>query len=290
DAQLKVVNDKFDKLYVDFVEMALYLEERFYPHLLTTIFGRRWLLTHGMELDITKCLHSPEYISALGAAIGKAIEKGMQDGLSVGITHGAKGRVLTDVVTYNPSAEADYISTLQHLQNVNFALLTELRSNKDASVDIVMNILRLEETLAERLGLTESQPHVDQLMVPIYHSHNQVVVGTSALSLALDVSSSRVQKIKENIANHRSALRDVFVPLAEPLSATMLTGTKGIFNVISATTGMTTTLSTTLASAGIVSPVYVDDYEVAGMDDQAGTDGNTDPFPNVDDAELNIPL
>ncbi|GKG48127.1 hypothetical protein Tco_0510012, partial [Tanacetum coccineum] len=70
---MKVVNDKFDKLYTDFVEMALHLEEKFYPHLLTTIFGRRWLLTQGMELAITKCLNSPEYLSDLGAAINKAI-------------------------------------------------------------------------------------------------------------------------------------------------------------------------------------------------------------------------
>nr|GEY66806.1 hypothetical protein [Tanacetum cinerariifolium] len=111
--------------------MASHLEERFYPHLLTTILGRRWLLTHGMELAITKCLHSLEYLSALGSAIGKAIEKGMQDGLSTRITHGAKGRVLTDVAAYNPSAKADYIFVLQHLQNVNFPLLAELRSNKD---------------------------------------------------------------------------------------------------------------------------------------------------------------
>nr|GFC44499.1 hypothetical protein [Tanacetum cinerariifolium] len=153
DAQLNIVNDKFYKLYVDFVEMAL--------HLLTTIYDRHWLLTHGMKLAITKCLHSPEYISALGAAIGKAIEKGMQDGLSVEITHGTEGRALTDVAAYNPSAEADYIFALQQIQIVNFSLLAELRSNKDASVDTLMNILRLEETLAERLGLTESQPHVD---------------------------------------------------------------------------------------------------------------------------------
>nr|GFA20392.1 transposase (putative), gypsy type [Tanacetum cinerariifolium] len=228
DAQLKVVNNKFDKLYADFVEMTLHLEERFYPHLLTTIFGRRWLLTHGMELVITKCMYSLEYLSALEAAIGKAIEKDMQDGLFAGITHGAEGRVLIDVAAYNPSAEADYISALQYLQNVNFPLLAKLRSNKDASVDTVMNILRLEETRAERLGLTESQPHVDQMMVPIHHSPDQVAVGASASSLALDVSSSRVQKIKKNIANHRSALRDIFVPLAEPLSATALTGTKGL--------------------------------------------------------------
>nr|GEV21766.1 hypothetical protein [Tanacetum cinerariifolium] len=160
DAQLKVVNDKFDKFYVDFV--ALHLEEWFYPHLFTIIFGRRWLLTHGMELAITKCLHFPEYLSSLGVAIGKAIKKGMQDGLSTGITHGAEGRVLTNVAAYNPSAEADYISALQHLQNVNFSLLVELRSNNDASVDT--------------------------LMVPIHHSPGQVVVGASNLSLALDVS------------------------------------------------------------------------------------------------------
>nr|GEU48265.1 hypothetical protein [Tanacetum cinerariifolium] len=84
------------------------------PHILTTISGRRWLLTHGMELAIAKCLNSPEYLSALEAAIGKALEK------------------------------AEYISALRQLQDVNFPLLVELKSNKDASVEAIMEILRLE--------------------------------------------------------------------------------------------------------------------------------------------------
>ncbi|GKC81074.1 hypothetical protein Tco_1136791 [Tanacetum coccineum] len=153
DSQLKVVNDKFDKLYTDFVEMTLHLEEKFYPHLLTTISGRRWLLTYGMKLAVTKCLNSPEYLSALGAAIGKAIKKGIQDGLATGITHGQEGRVLTYVAAYNPSAEVDYVSALQQLQGVNFPFLAELKSNKDASIEALMNILRLDEHLVERLGL-----------------------------------------------------------------------------------------------------------------------------------------
>ncbi|GKF31030.1 hypothetical protein Tco_0100828, partial [Tanacetum coccineum] len=62
-----------NRLYTDFMEMTLHLEEKFYHHLLTTIFGRRWLLTHAMELAIVNCLNSPEYLSALGAAIDKAI-------------------------------------------------------------------------------------------------------------------------------------------------------------------------------------------------------------------------
>ncbi|GKD32547.1 hypothetical protein Tco_1248056, partial [Tanacetum coccineum] len=38
-----------------------------------------WLLTHGLELAIAKCLNSTEYLSSLGAAIGKAAEKGLPD-------------------------------------------------------------------------------------------------------------------------------------------------------------------------------------------------------------------
>nr|GEW75017.1 hypothetical protein [Tanacetum cinerariifolium] len=219
DDRMKVVNDKFDKLYTDFVEMALHLEEKFYPHLLTTISSRKWLLTHGMELAIVK-----------------------------------EGRVLTDVAAHNPSTEVDYISALQQLQNVNFSLLAKLKSNKDASVETVMDILLLEDPLAEKLGLNELQPDVGQLMVPIHRSSDKVVLGATALSLALDVSNFRVQKIRENIANQRSAIRDVFVPLAEPFFAAVLTN----------------------------------DYEVVGANDQSVADGNATSFLNVDDAKLNI--
>ncbi|GJU62398.1 hypothetical protein Tco_1244233 [Tanacetum coccineum] len=232
DDRMGEMNDKLD---TNLVELALHSEERFYPHLLTTISRRRWLLTHGLELTIAKCLNSTEYLSSLGAAIGKAVEKGMQEGLSTGITHGAR------------------------LQSVNFFLITELKSNKDASIDTIINILCLEDSLAERL----------------------------------DVSSSQVQRIKENIANHRSALRDVFVPLSEPLSATALMG----MEVISATIDTPTAPSTTLASVSIITPISIEDYELVGTDGQEAVNesvpndangGNVNPFPNVDDIELNV--
>nr|GEX49619.1 hypothetical protein [Tanacetum cinerariifolium] len=194
DDRMKVVNDKFDNL---------------------------WLLTQGMELAIIKCMNLPEYLSALRVAIGKAIEKGMQDGLSAGITHGNKGKVLTDVAAYNPSTEADW-------------------------------------PLVEKLGLDKLQPNIDQLMVPIHHSPDKVVIGATALSLALDVS---------NI---------------------LLIGTKGTSDVVSATGGATTTMSTNFASANTIAHIYVNDYKVIDEDDQAAADGNTASFPNVDDVELNI--
>nr|GFC15580.1 hypothetical protein [Tanacetum cinerariifolium] len=112
---------------------------------------RRWLLTHGMELAIAKCLNSTEYLSALEAVIGKAIEKGMQEGLFAGITHGARGRTLTDVAAYNPSAKANYLYALQCLQSVNFSLIAKLKTNKDTSVEVIMNLLHLDDALAEKM-------------------------------------------------------------------------------------------------------------------------------------------
>ncbi|GKA03326.1 hypothetical protein Tco_0676107 [Tanacetum coccineum] len=255
DDKIKEANDKLEKLDADVVAMVFHLEEKFYPHLLNTIVGRQWLLTYGMELAVTKCLNSTEYLSALGAAIGKAVEKGMQEGLSAGITHGIEGRTLTDIATYNP----------------------------------------LEDHLADRLGLTASQPHADQLMVLIHHSPDHRVIGASALSLSLDVSNFRVRKIKENLANRVSALCDVFIPLSEPLFVTALTGTKGTLAVIAIPARTTTALSVTFASTSVVRPISMDDYEIVHADDQRGGSAedqiggdNVDPFLNVDNVDLNL--
>ncbi|GKG40318.1 hypothetical protein Tco_0467095, partial [Tanacetum coccineum] len=69
----EIVNDKVAKLDADLLEMALHLEEKFYPHLLTTISSRRWLLTHGLKLAVIKCLNSPEYLTTLGSAISHTV-------------------------------------------------------------------------------------------------------------------------------------------------------------------------------------------------------------------------
>ncbi|GKB14309.1 hypothetical protein Tco_0848232 [Tanacetum coccineum] len=59
DAQMNIVNDKVAKLDADLLEMALHLEEKFYPR---SPYHYIWL---------------EEYLSALGAAISRAIDKGM---------------------------------------------------------------------------------------------------------------------------------------------------------------------------------------------------------------------
>nr|GEZ36560.1 putative transposase (putative), gypsy type [Tanacetum cinerariifolium] len=78
DAQMNIVNDKVANLDANLWNMALYVEEKFYPHILTSIFGRRWLLTRVLKLAVVKCLNSPKYLTASGSTISRAIKKGMQ--------------------------------------------------------------------------------------------------------------------------------------------------------------------------------------------------------------------
>ncbi|GKD38957.1 hypothetical protein Tco_1259164 [Tanacetum coccineum] len=126
DEQVKVLSDKVAGLEVDLIGMDLHLDEVFYPRYLTTIVGRRWILSRGLRLVVMKCIQSPEYLVTLGGAIGRVVDKGMYGGLAASINHGKAGRGLANVATYNPSAQADYISVVNALYVVDFPLLAQL--------------------------------------------------------------------------------------------------------------------------------------------------------------------
>ncbi|GJZ59214.1 hypothetical protein Tco_0615030 [Tanacetum coccineum] len=193
NAEMKVVNKRVEKLDADLLEMACHLEEKFYPHLLTTISGRRWLLTHGLKLVLIKCLNSSEYLTALGAAISRSIEKGMHDGLAAGIDHGRARRNL--------------------LYDVDFPLLAELKSHKDASIEDVMNLLCLESPLADAPGMDSLQPDVEQLRVPIHRSEDQVVLGltgAASTSASIPTATSITMALSTTFAS-ASSIPPIFV-------------------------------------------------------------------------------
>ncbi|GJV47607.1 hypothetical protein Tco_1437819 [Tanacetum coccineum] len=157
---------------------------------------------------VDQCLNSNEYMEALGHAFGRAIEKGMQEGLAAGIEHGQAGRCLTDLEAYIPSAEDDFNSAIRDLRDLNFPLLKELSDKKDASTWDIMDLLRLDDTVAETLGMTDLQPDVNQLMVPVHHKQDRVVIGSQALSVALDICRGRVEKMERNLIERLPFLKD----------------------------------------------------------------------------------
>nr|GEY30489.1 hypothetical protein [Tanacetum cinerariifolium] len=72
------------------------------------------------------------------------------------------------------------------LRAVKFPLLSQLESRKDASMADIFDLLRLEGPAAETLEASRLQPSFEMLMVPIHLLEDQVVIGETSLSFALD--------------------------------------------------------------------------------------------------------
>ncbi|GJZ41785.1 hypothetical protein Tco_0588671 [Tanacetum coccineum] len=193
---MRPLETRLAEIDADFTRCCMRFQESFHPYLLNVVAGRRMLLTHGMKLLMAKCLNSTEYMEVLGHAFGRAIKKGMQEGLVAGIEHGQAGRCLTDLEAYIPSAPS-------HTWDI-------------------MDLLRLDNAVAEALGMTDLQPDVSQLMVPVHHKQDRVVIGSQALSVALDICRGRVEKMERNLVERLPFLKDVFVSLDHPLSAEAL--------------------------------------------------------------------
>ncbi|GKA66500.1 hypothetical protein Tco_0766308 [Tanacetum coccineum] len=109
----------------------------------------RWLLTHVIQLAILKCLKSPEYQGTLGHALGRAVDFGIQEGLEAGHEHGIAGRSLSAVDAYNlETAKARYFNAVKALEDVDFPLVSLLKSKKDAGMDEVLDSFLLDGPLA----------------------------------------------------------------------------------------------------------------------------------------------
>nr|GEU75860.1 hypothetical protein [Tanacetum cinerariifolium] len=237
----------------DLMDMVLHMDAEFYPRYLTTIVGRRWILSRGVRLVLAKCLASPEYLSAMVEALGRAIDKGIQDGLTAGIKHGRAKRSIADVAAFNPFAEGDYVAAINALRDVNFPLLAQLKANKDYSMADIMDLLRLEGPVAEVFKASQRQPSSEQLMVLIHRLEDQVIIRETPLDFSLEVAYNRVQRVRGDTTARRLSLTDSILPLVEPLSARSLTGEASSFAVLA--TAVTTALSSTFSQTDLVPSV-----------------------------------
>ncbi|GJR05255.1 hypothetical protein Tco_0528239 [Tanacetum coccineum] len=231
EAQAQELYNRVAELEAHVMDVSGRLEGEFYPAYLTALAGRRWLLTHGMELAMVKCLKSPEYQGILGHALGRAVDYGMQEGLAAGHEHGIAGTPLSAVVAYNPeTAENNYLDAVRALEEVDFPLVHLLKSKKDSGMDEVLDCFLLDGPLANLPEAAHLQPSLEQLSVPIYHADVNAVAGETSLSFALLNVHTRAEGAKK----HAAALRQLMVDIvSHPLSSQNLLGEASTSVVIS---------------------------------------------------------
>ncbi|GJU33107.1 hypothetical protein Tco_1176696 [Tanacetum coccineum] len=90
NARCAKMDARLDALSVDF-------DEELYPHMLTAIAGRRWVIGHGLRLAVMKCAESTELRQAFANVVSAGIAKGMSEGLKYGVEHGKAGLWSEDV-------------------------------------------------------------------------------------------------------------------------------------------------------------------------------------------------
>ncbi|GJU38384.1 hypothetical protein Tco_1191341 [Tanacetum coccineum] len=231
EAQAQELYNRVAELEAHVMDVSGRLEGEFYPAYLTALAGRRWLLTHGMELAMVKCLKSPEYQGILGHALGRAVDYGMQEGLAAGHEHGIAGTPLSAVVAYNPeTAESNYLDAVRALEEADFPLVHLLKSKKDSGMDEVLDCFLLDGPLANLPEAAHLQPCLEQLSVPIYHADVNAVAGETSLSFALLNVHTRAEGAKK----HAAALRQLMVDIvSHPLSSQNLLGEASTSVVIS---------------------------------------------------------
>ncbi|GKA84327.1 hypothetical protein Tco_0805922 [Tanacetum coccineum] len=112
---------RLDSLSVDF-------DEELYPHMLTAIAGRRWMISYGLRLTVMKCAESVELRQAFADVVTAGIAKGISEGLSAGIEHGKAGLEATSLEGYDPKASEKFTAALQALRDLKHPLVDELET------------------------------------------------------------------------------------------------------------------------------------------------------------------
>nr|GEU43694.1 hypothetical protein [Tanacetum cinerariifolium] len=117
---------RLDAMSVDF-------DKELYPHMLTAIAGRRWVIGHGLRLATMKCAESLEMRQAFADVVSAGIAKGMSEG----VKHGHAQRTIESLEAYDPEADAKFAAALQSLKDLKLPLLDQLEGAHHARSDRV---------------------------------------------------------------------------------------------------------------------------------------------------------
>ncbi|GKF70560.1 hypothetical protein Tco_0203617 [Tanacetum coccineum] len=155
--------------------------------------------------------------------------------------------------------EARYVFAVLALCDLDFNLLSQLESQKDASIADIMKSLRLEGPFAETMKASRLQPAYEQHLLPVHRKEDNVVLEEGAIS-------------------HRTSISDATLFLVDLLSSKNFIGEASTSKVPATTVAATTlSISVTAASASSIPPISVADYDVL----DAGIQGEVPHSPKI---------
>ncbi|GKD06180.1 gypsy type transposase, partial [Tanacetum coccineum] len=152
-------------------KLSIEYDEELYPHMLSAIAERRWLISHGLRLAAMSTLESQEVKQSFGDVVKCALARGKAE--AVEELH--EKRLLTvpaaQVPGYNDKAYEELVAAMEAMKLLELPHIAQLERDQDYPIDVIMAGLTLARHASEG---AEGQPDyflkpdVAQLQVPIF--------------------------------------------------------------------------------------------------------------------------
>ncbi|GKD01368.1 hypothetical protein Tco_1171642 [Tanacetum coccineum] len=156
---------RLDALSIDF-------DGEWYPHILTAIVGRRWVIGHGLRLSVMKCAESTKLRQVFSDVVSARIAKGMSEGLKHGIKHGKANLDLAAIEVYDPETDTKYVAALHALKDLKYPLVDQLNNSSQLKITVYPEVrdpkdpwsfkeeILLEDAIAANISRAEKKCQV----------------------------------------------------------------------------------------------------------------------------------
>ncbi|GJT22424.1 hypothetical protein Tco_0892361 [Tanacetum coccineum] len=152
-------------------KLSIEYDEELYPHMLSAIAERRWLISHGMRLAAMSTLESQEVKQSFGDVVKCALARGKAE--AVEELHEKK--LLTvpaaQVPGYNENAYEELVAAMEAMKLLELPHIAQLERDQDYPIDVIMAGLTLARHATEGAEAQPDyflKPDVAQLQVPIF--------------------------------------------------------------------------------------------------------------------------
>ncbi|GJX89312.1 hypothetical protein Tco_0341326 [Tanacetum coccineum] len=159
-------------------KLSIEYDEELYPHMLSTIAERRWLISHGLRLAAMSTLESQEVRQSFGDVVKCALARGKAE--AVEELHEKK--LLTvpaaQVPGYNQKAYEELVAAMEAMKLLELPHIAQLERDQDYPIDVIMAGLTLARHATEGAEAQPDyflKPDVAQLQVPIFASPRDIL-------------------------------------------------------------------------------------------------------------------
>ncbi|GJY16853.1 hypothetical protein Tco_0387275 [Tanacetum coccineum] len=168
---LEKQEDKLRKLSIEY-------DEELYPHMLSTIAERRWLISHGLRLAAMSTLESQEVRQSFGDVVKCALARGKAE--AVEELHEQKLLTVSaaQVPGYNENAYEELVAAMEAMKLLELPQIAQLERDQDYPIDVIMAGLTLARHATEGAEAQPDyflKPDVAQLQVPIFASPRDIL-------------------------------------------------------------------------------------------------------------------